>query len=213
MDKKLSIINLGISNIGSLLEAFRRIGADYELIDSAGQIGSAECIVLPGVGSFRDGMAALLRNGLAPALHRHAELDKPLLGICLGMQMLFESSQEQGQHEGLGLLKGHVRRLEISRPDMRVPNMGWCDVMPSSQTGKLLTFGTTNLDSFYFLHSFWCDCADETDVAATIDFGYPVTAAVERGHLCGVQFHPEKSQDAGLDLLASFWNNAKEQLS
>lgn len=200
---KHSVVDLGISNLGSLLEAFRRIGADFELVNSPGDLKSAESVFLPGVGAFEDGMAAMGSMGLVEPLKELARTGTPLFGICLGMQMLFDESFENGRTKGLGILPGVVKKLEPNPPENRVPNMGWFDVRPSkARPGSRLSFAS--IDSFYFLHSYWCDNQNSEDLAATIDFGYPVTAAVEANNVCGVQFHPEKSQDPGLDLLANY---------
>lgn len=195
---KLTIINIGISNLGSLLEALRRIGVHFEVVEDSDAIAGAESVILPGVGAFRDGMSALERLAMVEPLRNYASSGRPLFGICLGMQMLFDSSAEMGFHEGLGILSGRVIRLESSLPEARIPNMGWCDVTTKSRGGN---FFREKPESYYFLHSYWCKCTDAEDVAATIDFGIPVTAAVEHQNIRGVQFHPEKSQDVGLDLL------------
>ncbi|HEY0833522.1 MAG TPA: imidazole glycerol phosphate synthase subunit HisH, partial [Azospirillum sp.] len=157
----------------------------------------------PGVGAFGDGMAALREKGLAEPLRRAAAAGTPLLGICLGMQLLAEESEEHGRHQGLGLIAGRAVRLTADQPGFRVPNMGWCDVA-ATRPGVLFPDGY-HPTSFYFVHSFHVECRDPADVAATIDFsGRPVAAALEAGNVYGAQFHPEKSQDAGLGLLANF---------
>ncbi len=198
---KVSVVNLGICNLGSLIEAFRRIGVSCEIVEDANAVARSTTLVLPGVGSFGDGMAAIRRLGLAESIQRHAQAGKKLLGICLGMQLLFEESEEHGNHQGLGIFAGRVVKLKKKSPAARIPNMGWCEVIPAGNGGSLFA---AQPQDFYFIHSFHCECRNPDDLAATIDFGYPVTAAVERGNLRGVQFHPEKSQDAGLGLLQRF---------
>jgi len=198
---KVSVVNLGICNLGSLIEAFRRIGVSCEIVNDANAVERCSSLVLPGVGSFGDGMAAIQRLGLAEAIKGHAQAGKKLLGICLGMQLLFEESEEHGNHQGLGIFAGQVVKLRKTSPAARIPNMGWCEVIPHENRSSLFAAGPQD---FYFIHSFHCDCRNRDDVAATIDFGYPVTAAAQRGNLLGVQFHPEKSQDAGLALLERF---------
>jgi glutamine amidotransferase len=186
----LTVVDMGISNLSSVLEAFRRVGADVRVTARPDEVESAERLVLPGVGAFPDGMAALGERGLVEPIRRHAlERGRPLFGICLGMQLLAEGSVEHGSTEGLGIVPGRVVRHEPRDPALRVPNMGWCDV---PELGE----------SFYFAHSYHLVPDDPGDVWATLDYGGPVVAAVRRGSASGVQFHPEKSQDAGLALLA-----------
>lgn len=194
------VVDLGVSNVRSVVRAFRRIGLDVEPTTAAGDVERATLVVLPGVGAFRDGMARLHELGLVDVL-RKAALDRgtPVAGICLGMQLLGEESFEHGRHEGLGLVPGSVVRLEATEED-RVPNIGWCDLHVERESPLV----PADLDgrAAYFVHSFHLDCRDEADVVATIEHGgRRVTAAIERGHLLGLQFHPEKSQDAGLTVL------------
>lgn len=188
------MVDMGVSNIRSVAEAFRRVGAEVEVTSSSEQAAEAEALVLPGVGAFGDGMASLREQGLVDPIRRHVANGKPLLGICLGMQLLADESEEHGRSEGLGLVPGRVRRLAPTAPGLRVPNIGWCDVR----------FRDGREDCLYFAHSFHLECRDEQDVAGTIEYGGPVVAAVERGRVLGLQFHPEKSQDAGLEVLARF---------
>mgnify|MGYP001250018019 CR=1 FL=1 len=196
----ICLVDSGICNLASVVRAFERVGAPVRIASRPEDFGSAAAVVLPGVGAFGDGMECLRARRLVEPLRRAAAGGTPLLGICLGMQLLLEESEEHGRHAGLGLLPGRVVRLVADRPGFRVPNIGWCDVAPA-RDGLLFPAGT-EAAPFYFVHSFRADIAAEY-VAATIDFsGRPVTAALERGNVFGVQFHPEKSQDAGLDLLA-----------
>jgi glutamine amidotransferase len=196
----IALVDSGVSNLASVIGAFERVRAQVRVVSDAQALARAPAIILPGVGAFGDGMAGLRDRGLVGPLRDAARSGKPVLGICLGMQLLVEESEEHGRHEGLGLLPGRVRRLVADQPGFRVPNMGWCDVAPS-RAGALFP-DPGRRESFYFVHSFFVDTA-AANVAATIEFsGRPVPAAVESGNICGVQFHPEKSQDAGLDLLA-----------
>jgi len=160
-------------------------------------------VLLPGVGAFANAMAQLDSRDLAGPIRAAAADGVPVLGICLGMQLLAEESEEFGRHEGLGLIPGSVVRLSPRLAGERVPNIGWCDVTPALDAAlyREVVPGT----SFYFVHSFVLDCREASDVAATIRFGDgPVTVAVQRGNIHGAQFHPEKSQDAGLSVLAAF---------
>lgn len=199
----LTMIDMGISNLGSVLQALARVGTDVHVTRDRGDVERADALVLPGVGAFGDAMTALRDLRLVDPLRRHAlELGRPLVGICLGMQLLSEGSEEHGSHEGLGILPGRTTRLRPADESLRVPNIGWNDV--SVRNGSLLFARTRPGEPFYFAHSYHVECDRPDDVAATIDYGGTITAAVEAANVFGLQFHPEKSQDAGLDVLASF---------
>jgi imidazole glycerol-phosphate synthase subunit HisH len=201
----LTMVDLKISNIQSVREAFQRVGAAIQIVSSPQDVERASAVILPGVGAFGDGMESLSDQQLIEPLRRHAlTLNKPLLGVCLGMQLLAESSHEHGLHEGLGIIKGRTEKLEANQPGLRVPNMGWCDVTIQSPQSVLFAKHRTSDPIFYFAHSFHLHCADTQDVAATLDFGGEVTAAIEHGNIFGLQFHPEKSQSAGLEVLEAF---------
>lgn len=205
----LGIVDLGISNIGSVLRAFQRLGSSPALVNNARAIAEVQSIVLPGVGAFGDGMAALRARGLVEPLREAARAGKPILGFCLGMQLLADGSEEYGDHEGLGLIPGRVIRLKPG-PAERVPNIGWCDVSPHD--GSRLFRDTPAGTPFYFVHSYHLDCTEPGHVAATIAFGsQPVTVAVEHGNIFGLQCHPEKSQDAGLLVLDTFLSVVRER--
>jgi glutamine amidotransferase len=199
----ISIIDSGIANIASVLNACRRLGVTAAVADAPAALFSSTALILPGVGAFADGMDSLRRRGLIEPIRASAAAGVPILGICLGMQLLAETSEEFGRHEGLGLIPGRVVRLEPAHAGERVPNIGWCDVTmsPSSR----LFAGLPGGGAFYFMHSYRLQCEDEQDAAGTIAFGpSAVCAAVERGNVFGVQFHPEKSQDLGLRCLNNF---------
>lgn len=199
----ITLVDAGMANLGSVAEAFRRVGAPVEILDRPDGIDRPEAVVLPGVGTFGDGMASLERGGWTGPLRRWAAEGVPILGICLGMQILAEEGEEHGTHRGLGLVPGRVVRLRPRGRERRVPHIGWCDVRPV-RPGALFP-GEAEERACYFAHSYHLVCAEPADVSAVIDFdGDAVTAAVERGSLLGVQFHPEKSQDAGLDVLEAF---------
>jgi imidazole glycerol-phosphate synthase subunit HisH len=201
--REIVMVDVGISNLGSVVEAFRRAAAPpLRITRDPADLDDAPAIVLPGVGSFADGMAALHEHHLVEPIQRHVAGGRPLLGICLGMQLLGERSEEHGEHEGLGVVPGRTVRLTPAEPALRVPNIGWCDVT-ATRSGPLFR-EPGNGSSFYFAHSFRFEPRDAGDVAATMDYGGPVVAAIERGPVLGVQFHPEKSQDAGLAVLESF---------
>jgi glutamine amidotransferase len=196
----IALVDSGVSNLASVISAFARVGATVEVVDDPKVLARASAIVLPGVGAFGDGVAGLRDRGMIEPLRAAARAGKPMLGICLGMQLLAGESEEHGRHQGLGIIPGRVRQLVADRPGFRVPNMGWCDVAVE-RSGTLFP-DAARREAFYFVHSYFVDTAPQ-NVAATIEFsGRPVAAALEAGNVCGVQFHPEKSQDAGLDLLA-----------
>ncbi|MCA9291923.1 MAG: imidazole glycerol phosphate synthase subunit HisH [Phycisphaerales bacterium] len=191
----ITLLDLGMSNRRSVERAIEFVGASVERTVSPEAVERATMIVLPGVGAFGDGMARMRELGLVAPLRAAAARGTPILGICLGMQFLCEGSEEFGVHEGLGLIPGVARRLRPDDPALPVPNIGWCDVRWSTPPR-----GARD-ECFYFAHGYAIDDAADADVIGTIDYGGPVVAAVRRGSVCGVQFHPEKSQDAGLDLL------------
>lgn len=198
----ITVIDSGICNIGSVLTALERIGARYTVTTEPDTVANARSLLLPGVGAFANGMDALRRNCLVEPIRSHAAAGKPLLGICLGMQLLADGSDEFGTHKGLGLIPGWVRRLP-SAPGLRIPNIGWCDMHFTS--GSSLFAGLDDNASFYFVHSYAMKCDEAADSIGTIVFGdVKVTVACQRGNIFGAQFHPEKSQDAGLTFLANF---------
>lgn len=199
----LTMIDMGIGNLQSVRTAFERIGASVRTTTDPTALEEARVVVLPGVGAFGDGMAALEKHGLVEPLRQHAQLRRrPLIGICLGMQLLADESEEHGRHVGLGLVPGRVVRLSPGESE-RVPNMGWCDL--TVRRRAVLCERIPDGEPFYFAHSYHLVCAEPADCVATISYGgQPVTAAVERENVMGLQCHPEKSQHAGLELLAAF---------
>ena len=198
---EITIVDAGISNIRSVENAFRHVGASVRTVTQAEDVAVADAVVLPGVGAFEAAMRALNAGGLVGVLRDKAASGAPMLGVCLGMQLYADASEEFGEHPGLGVVPGRVVQLSPSDPQTRVPNIGWHSVMPTDDTGL---FGVRS-GYFYHVHSYHFRCDDPADVAATIEYGgETVAVAIERGNLFGVQFHPEKSQDEGLDLIARF---------
>lgn len=196
----IALIDSGICNLASVTHALQRVGARIEVAEQPGLLKDARAVILPGVGAFADGMRSLREGGFVEPLRAAARAGRPILGICLGMQLLVEESEEHGRHEGLGLMPGQVRRMVADQPGFRVPNIGWCDVTATREGALYASQGAAG--AFYFVHSYSVE-TDPANVAATLEFsGRRLVAAIERGPLCGVQFHPEKSQDMGLDLLA-----------
>ena len=203
------IVDLGIQNILSVENAFRTIGADVRIVTTPSEIDSAQFLVLPGVGAFSAAAKKLRDAGLDLAIRKHAlHNKKPLLGLCLGMQLLADQSEEFGSNPGLGLVPGRVVKLTEQLPQFRVPNIGWREVR---FTGASQLFPTKQSRAdFYHVHSFHFECANNQDVAGTSKFGErDITSIVHRGNIFGAQFHPEKSQDAGLNLLHAVLHTLK----
>ena len=196
----VGIIDYGVGNLFSLQSSFKAIGVEAFVSGDAAELAKADRLVLPGVGAFEDAAGKLRASGLDAFVREQAAAGKPLLGICLGMQMLFEKSFEYGEHEGLGLLKGQVVPMAGKLPaELKIPHMGWNRLEVKS--GKLL--GEVDGQYVYFVHSFYADGCEES-LAAVTEYGIPITAAVEQGNIYGCQFHPEKSGNVGLSILRKF---------
>jgi len=199
----IAMIDMDMGNLGSVRRAFGVVGLEVRITGSPEDVRAADALILPGVGAFGDGMEALRAKGLVQPVLDHARAGKPLLGICVGMQILADTSEEYGHHQGLGLIPGAVVRLAPDRPGYRVPNMGWCDVRVR-RPGALFS-GTSARKAFYFAHSFHFQPRESGDLMADIEYsGRDIAVAVGRGNVVGFQFHPEKSQDAGLGVLDSY---------
>ena len=198
----VGIIDYGVGNLFSLQSSFKAIGEEAFVSGDAEKLANADRLVLPGVGAFEDAANKLRSSGLDKFVREQAGLGKPLLGICLGMQLLFEKSFEYGEHEGLGLLKGQVVSMEGRVPaDLKIPHMGWNKL--EIKGGNLLQ----NVDGqyVYFVHSYFAEGCEDS-LAAVTEYGIPITAAVEQGNIFGCQFHPEKSGNVGLSILRAFCN-------
>jgi glutamine amidotransferase len=201
----ITIVDYGSGNLRSVQKAFERLGATATITDDPNRVAEAERLVLPGVGAFGDAMRELGARGLVEPIRAHVTADRPFFGICMGLQLLFETGWEGGQHAGLGLLQGDVARFDIA-PELKVPHMGWNTV---TWRGELSAKPpVTNGGFFYFVHSYHARPRDESVVAAVADYGGPFCAAVSRGRLFATQFHPEKSQRLGIQLLGSFLASA-----
>jgi glutamine amidotransferase len=201
----IAVLDYGIGNLRSAEKALQHLGAPARLTRDPDEAAAAGAVVLPGVGAFGRCMEALTASGLRPVVEAAVEDGKPFLGICIGMQMLFEDSEEAPGVAGLGLLAGTVRRLP---PGVRTPHMGWNDV--EVRNGSALFAGLPPRPYLYFVHSYAPVPADLGMVAATTDYGGSVVAAVETGRLWATQFHPEKSAANGLAVLANFVRAAEE---
>jgi glutamine amidotransferase len=197
------IIDYGMGNLRSVQKAFERIGESARISSDVSEIAQAERLVLPGVGAFRDAIAAIRRADLTNVIRDHILEDRPFLGICLGLQMLFDVSFEDGQHEGLGVIPGVVQRFQLP-PEFKIPHMGWnqLDVTYQPNHGLLQNLGSAPW--FYFVHSYHVVPSDRSWIAAETDYGVPFVSAVARGNVMATQFHPEKSQANGMALLKNF---------
>lgn len=198
----IAIIDYGVGNLFSLQRSFESIGAQITVTADPEVICQAEKIVLPGVGAFEDAANKLRASGLDKLVCRQAALGKPLLGICLGMQLLFEESYEYGCHKGLGLIPGKVVPMEGVIPaDLKIPHIGW-NGLHIEKENSLLKYVKEG-DCVYFVHSYYAtDC--ESAVVATAEYGASLTAAVAKDNVMGCQFHPEKSGSVGLSILRAF---------
>ncbi len=196
----IGLVDYGLSNLRSVLKAFEHLGIETRLVTTPADLEGVERLVLPGVGAFASGMAGLAQAGLAPALGAAVAGGMPLLGICLGMQLLFEWGEEDGRHAGLGLLSGTVLRFQAS--GLRVPHVGWNRLEPAADHPLL---GTLPDPAYaYFVHSYYCRPESADLVLAHTDYGGPFASIVGAHPIYGLQFHPEKSQTVGLRLLANF---------
>ena len=200
---KVAIVNYGMGNLGSVRRALEDLEVDVAVAEHPDTLSDANRIILPGVGAFGEGMARLRDAGWVEALRRLVlDSGKPLLGICLGMQMLAHASEENGLNEGLNFIPGRVRRLDTLGCGLRIPHIGWNEVR--HRDGSSLFAQIPQGMDFYFVHSYAFDVDDPDDVTATTEYGVPMTAAVRRGHVFGTQFHPEKSSRAGRQVLRNF---------
>ena len=198
----IAIVDYGVGNLFSLNSSLEMIGAESVVTADEAVLRSADKILLPGVGAFEDAARKLRESGLADLIKELAAEGKPLLGICLGMQMLFEKSYEYGEHEGLGLIPGSVRPIrDVIPADYKIPHIGW-NGLHFRQENPLFKYVKEG-DCVYFVHSFYASDCDEFTVA-TAEYGAELTAAVARGNVYGCQFHPEKSGNVGLNILKAF---------
>lgn len=195
----LALIDYGVGNLYSVAKALAYVGGDVKLTSAAEDIVRAEKIILPGVGAFGDCMSNLAATGLIPTINREVVQGKPILGICVGLQILFEGSEESPNAGGLGIFGGRVRRIRAD--GLKIPHMGWNSVKFGDS--KLFR-GLSGEPYFYFVHSYHAAPADKKIIAATTDYGEAVTAALECGNIFATQFHPEKSGDVGLHVLKNF---------
>lgn len=206
----LAIIDYGVGNLFSLRSSFAAIGADATVTADVDEIRRADRIVLPGVGAFGDAAQKLRQSGLDRVLREETAAGKPLLGICLGMQLLFEKSYEFGEHAGLGLVPGVVRPIaDVIPAGLKIPHIGW-NALHFPKANPLFA-NIREGDCVYFVHSFYAaDCAEH--VIASAEYGAELTAAVAKGNVFGCQFHPEKSGTVGLKILKAFAEMTEDKL-
>lgn len=198
----VSIINYGMGNIRSVQSALSFLGAESRVIDKPSDIANSTKIILPGVGNFKKAMENLHSLGLIKPLQEANAKKIPLLGICLGMQLLADSSDESGHTAGLGWISGAVKRFEFADKNLKIPHVGFSTTSFAKESRLFSGLGAAA--DFYYVHSFHFVCADKKNIAATTNYGGDVVGAVQNGHIFGTQFHPEKSQSNGLKVLQNF---------
>ena len=205
----IAIVDYGVGNLFSLSSSLKAIGKESVITSDPNVIKAAERIILPGVGAFSDAIDKLRKSGLDTVIRAEVEKGKPIFGICLGMQLLFEKSYEYGEHDGLGLLKGSVIAMEGRIPsELKIPHIGW-NALKIEKPHPILKYVKEG-ECVYFVHSYYAsECPDS--VIATAEYGKYLTAAVALGNVAGTQFHPEKSGEVGLNILRAFaeWEGEK----
>jgi glutamine amidotransferase len=190
-----------MGNLASVYNAFKKIGFEAKIINNSSEISKYDKIVLPGVGAFKDAMDHLKEFNFIDEIKKHVEKEKPLLGICLGMQLLFKSSEEFGQNDGLGLINGQVVKFNIPNSDLKIPHMGWNQI--SWKKDSILCKGLSQSTYLYFVHSYHAQCEDSYAIGKT-HYGYNFVSAVEHNNIFGFQPHPEKSHESGLKILKNY---------
>jgi glutamine amidotransferase len=198
-----TIIDYGMGNLRSVQKAFERIGESALISSDASEIAAASRVVLPGVGAFRDAITALRQHDLVGVIKDHISADRPFLGICLGLQLLMDASLEEGEHEGLGIIPGKVQRFDLPA-EYKIPHMGWNQLDCNHQPDHGLLQGFGPEPWFYFVHSYHVVPTDNSWIAATTDYGRPFVSVVAKSNVMATQFHPEKSQSCGMQLLKNF---------
>ncbi len=198
----VAIIDYGVGNLFSLRSSLREIGAEAVVTSDEKVIAEADRIILPGVGAFEDAARKLRESGMAEVVKREAAAGKPMMGICLGMQLMFDVGYEYGVHEGLGLIRGSVRPIaDVIPPDYKIPHIGW-NLLKFRKESPLFKYIKED-DYVYFVHSYYAAECDESVIAVT-EYGAELTAAVAAGNVYGCQFHPEKSGEVGMKILKAF---------
>ena len=199
----VAIVDYGVGNLFSLKSSFEMIGAETVVTSEKSVLEKADRIILPGVGAFEDAARKLCESGLGDAVKAEAAKGKPVMGICLGMQLLFDKSFEYGEHEGLGLIKGEIRPIgDVIPKDLKIPHIGWNALHFGNKKHDIFKYLSEG-DFVYFVHSYYASNC-ENAIIATAEYGTELTAAATQGNVCGCQFHPEKSGEVGLKILRAF---------
>ncbi len=207
MDRRyIAILNYNMGNIKSVENAFLHIGARIVVTDDKKTIENASALILPGVGAYKDAMFNLEKSHLAELIFEQIG-KKPFLGICLGLQLLFDRSFEDGKNSGLGIFKGNVERIPAG---VKIPHMGWNQIRILKRQSMLFK-GIEDLENFYFVHSYSAVCSNVEDISSYTDYGVDIVASVEKENVYGLQFHPEKSSLKGLKILQNFWDLTLEK--
>lgn len=200
----IGIINYGMGNLRSVQNALNHLSIPNEIFDDASGITKYSKLILPGVGAFGPAMKNLEQLGFVNAISDRIENKVPLLGICLGMQLLLEDSEEHGVHKGLGIIKGQVKNISNKVTEHPVPHMGW-NKLTVKKESKLFNGIPADELIFYFVHNFYCELKDKNESAAAVNYGFSFDTAIETGNVFACQFHPEKSQKSGLQILKNFY--------
>jgi glutamine amidotransferase len=199
----IHLIDTGVNNLLSICNALEMAGAELNICRTPEELADAERLVLPGVGAYRDCIGGLVNGGFVPILNELVFQKKlPILGICVGMQMMARRSFEGGEHEGLGWFEGDVIKIQPGDPALRVPQIGWNTT--TFRAGEPLAVGLPANPDLYYVHSYYMKCDNDDDIAATCQYGITVTSSVRKANIVATQFHPEKSQDFGLRILENF---------
>lgn len=204
----IATIDYGMGNVRSIMKALKYIGYDAVLTSNAREIDNASHLILPGVGAFGDAIKNITERGLDLILKNQIlEKGKPFLGVCLGLQLLAKSSEEHGYHQGLGILDAKVVKFKFNAIKLNIPHIGWNDICPQKDHFLFRKLQKNHL-TFYFVHSYHIVCNQPQDILATCDYGIVFTAAIAHDNILATQFHPEKSQDNGIQILKNFlsWN-------
>lgn len=204
-NKKIAIIDYGMGNLRSVQKAFESFGATCSITSDSKEILSSSGVILPGVGAFPDAMESIKKLGFDVAIKKAVDKKTPILGICLGMQLLFDSSSEIRDTKGLGLIKGNIEKFEV---DLKIPHMGWNNLNIIKENALLE--GVKNNSYVYFVHSYYAKLNEQNLNADTV-YGIKVPAVVSSGNVFGTQFHPEKSGEPGIQMLKNFWNLSVEE--
>jgi glutamine amidotransferase len=204
-NKKIAIIDYGMGNLRSVQKAFESFGATCSITSDSKEILSSSGVILPGVGAFPDAMESIKKLGFDVALKKAVDKKTPIMGICLGMQLLFDSSSEIRDTKGLGLIKGNIKKFEV---DLKIPHMGWNNLNIIKENALLE--GVKNNSYVYFVHSYYAKLNEQNLNADTV-YGIKVPAVVSSGNVFGTQFHPEKSGEPGIQMLKNFWNLSVEE--